>query len=78
MKITKIKRESFVYWCHSLLWLGYIWVTFKQKYGAGNFYTTPQEKRENNRIIKQAIHYNKHIVKPDGTCRSVVLAGRRF
>ena len=73
----KMKRKLFIYRCYLLLWLGKWYAKFKQTFGT-NFYTTPQEKRERGRIIKQAIHYNKHIVKPGSRCRSVVLAGRRY
>lgn len=72
-----MKRKLFLYRCYLLLWLGYWWTKYKRAYGPDLFYTTPQEKRKRNRMIKQAIHYNRYIVKPGGRYRSIVLAGRR-
>jgi len=72
-----MKRELFVYRCYFLLWLGKWCVKLRQRLSNNSFGMTPQAKREQNRMIKQGIHYNK-MVKPGGKYRSVVLAGRRY
>lgn len=72
-----MNRKLFIHKCYFLLWLNECCAYLKQRFGVG-FYTTAQEKREQNRIIKQAIHYNQHIIKPGDKCRSVVLTGRRY
>lgn len=72
-----MKRKLFVRKCYFLLWLNKHYIYLKRKFGTG-FYTTAQEKRERNRFLKRAIHHNRHIVKPGGRYRSIVLAGRRY
>lgn len=72
-----MNRKLFICKCYFLLWLNECYVYLKQRFGVG-FYTTTQEKREQNRIIKQAIHYNRYIIKPGNRYRSVVLSGRRY
>ena len=72
-----MSHKLFMRKCYFLLWLDKCCVYLKQKFGTG-FYTTAQKNREQNRIIKQAIYYNKHIIKPGNRYRSVVLAGRRY
>lgn len=73
-----MKRKLFVYRRYFLLWLGKWCVKLKQKLAYSSFEMTPQAIKEQRRMIKQGIHYNKHIVKPAGRYRSVVLMGRRY
>ena len=72
-----MNRKLFIHKCYFLLWLNECYVYLKQKFGIG-FYTTAQEKREQSRMIKQTVHYNKYIIKAGGRYRSIVLAGRRY
>lgn len=72
-----MKRKLFIYRCYFLFWLNKCWIYLKQILRPA-FYTTIQENREQNRMIKQTTHYNKHIVKPGDRYKSVVLGGRRY
>lgn len=75
--MNKIKRTLFINKCHLYLWIGKWYTKFIQVFGC-SLKCTPQQRREQKRMVIQVKHYNKDIIGPGQRYRSVVLGGRRF